>query len=74
VGFIFKRYMNFVLATSFLKFKYVFRMDEEEEIDPDIKEIAEDYAIEPEEAEEVLDLADELGVDYDEAYEIWENQ
>lgn len=49
-------------------------MDEEEEIDPDIKEISEDYDIEPDEAEEVLDLANELGVDYDEAYEIWEER
>ncbi len=41
-----------------------------DEIDENILEIAKDYDLEPEEAEEVQDLADELGIDIDEAVEL----
>ncbi len=43
------------------------------EIDEEIIEIAKDNDIEIEEAEEVRDLADELGIDTDEALEIWQD-
>lgn len=42
-------------------------------IDEEVIEIAKDNDIELEEAEEVRDLADELGVDIDEALEIWQD-
>ena len=41
-------------------------------MDDDLKEIMEDYDLEESEAEEVQNLADELGVDTDDAHEIWE--
>lgn len=42
------------------------------EVDEEVIEIAKDNDIEIEEAEEVRDLADELGIDTDEALEIWQ--
>lgn len=41
-------------------------------MDNDLKEIMEDHNLDENEATEVQDLADELGVDLDDAHEIWE--
>lgn len=38
----------------------------------ELKELMEDYDLEEGEAEEIQDIADELGVDTDNAHEIWE--
>ncbi len=43
------------------------------ELDEEVIEIAKDYDIDIEEAEEVKNLVDELGVDTDEAIEILES-
>ena len=43
-------------------------------MDEELFELAKDNDLSLDEAEEVQDLADELGVDIDDAYEIWEAQ
>lgn len=40
--------------------------------DEEINEMTESYGLDKEDAEEVINLRDELGIDDDEAYEIWE--
>jgi hypothetical protein len=41
--------------------------------DDEIKELMEDYDLDASEAQEVRDLCDELGIDEDDAYEIWQS-
>ncbi len=41
-------------------------------MDEEVLEIAKDYDLTADEAEEVKDLADEEGLDTDEAYQLWE--
>lgn len=43
-------------------------------MDEDLFELAKDNDLSLDEAQEVQDLADELGVDVDDAYEIWQEQ
>jgi len=38
----------------------------------EMRELMEDHDLDASEAQEVLDLRDELGVDDDDAYEIWQ--
>lgn len=42
------------------------------ESEDDVRELMDDYELDQAEAQEVLDLRDELGVDDDDAYEIWQ--
>lgn len=42
-------------------------------MDEEIKEIAEDYGLDKEEAEEIQEISDEYGLDTDDAYEIWQD-
>jgi hypothetical protein len=39
----------------------------------ELTEVMDDYDLEKDEAAQVLDIADELGVDFDDAHEIWES-
>lgn len=39
----------------------------------ELTEVMDDYDLERDEAGQVLDIADELGVDFDDAHEIWES-
>jgi hypothetical protein len=48
-------------------------MEPYDESDEEVKEIAESYGLDKDDAEEVRDLKDELGVDDDDAFEIWES-
>jgi len=41
-------------------------------MDEEIEEIIENYNVEEEEAEEILDIADDLGLDIDDAHMLWE--
>lgn len=43
-------------------------------MDEELFELAKDHDLSMDEAQEVQDLADELGVDMDDAYEIWQAQ
>lgn len=43
-------------------------------MDEELFELAKDNDLSLDEAQEVQDLADELGVDIDDAYEIWQEQ
>lgn len=43
-------------------------------MDEELFELAKDNDLSLDEAQEVHDLADELGVDIDDAYEIWQEQ
>lgn len=44
------------------------------EMDDDLLELAKDNDLSLDEAEEVQNMADELGVDLDDAFEIWQAQ
>lgn len=43
-------------------------------MDEELSELAKDNDLSLDEAQEVQDMADELGVDLDDAFEIWEAQ